>query len=649
MAGREREVSWSFKFASTCPGEEALWGMLIQKDKRNEGMGMGTDTASDRERYRLPGGEWFERWECETAFAKTYYVACLRPQASDDNPGTNELPFRTIGKAAEVLQPGERVVIEEGVYRERIQPARGGTDRHAMISYEAAEGHEVVVKGTELWQADWIPSAGYKQGAAQADLPAGRQWMGTLPAEAFAGTNPFSMANATSMPWVYEKNGSAWSRYPESAPTREYMMRRGLLFVDGKPLEQVVSIQELSLKPGAYWVEDGGLVLHFRLEDDGDPRDHVLEFTAREQLFVPASGGLAYVRLKGLGFEGAGNGFPAPQKGAVSTYGGHHWIVENCSIRWANAIGLDIGGISNHHRFDGPAGWHLIRHNTVSDCGVCGIAGVPSNGPLESCLIAGNRLERNCWHDVEQAWESGAIKIHVTRHCLVMNNAILDTGYGPAIWIDYYNDNSRITGNVIIGVKETMFGAVFIEASHKPNRVDGNLVWGVGKYSREQPEAENGGHGIYEHDSDALLIEHNVVSHVEGYAVYLNYGKSERIVAGRGPLGRNHRVMGNLLADCQGAILFPTPYNEADGNLYGDCGAIPMFKLQRPDETLNWQAWREYYGWDLHGRCLDVLLELDKGKNELVVLLREEHGAVHRTSIDLKRDFEGAALIDSLR
>ena len=74
-----------------------------------------------------------------------------------------------------------------------------------------------------------------------------------------------------------------------------------------------------------------------------------------------------------------------------------------------------------------------------------------------------------------------------------------------------------------------------------------------------------------------------------------------------------------------------------------------MFKLQRSDETLNWQAWREYYGWDLHGRCLDVLLELDKGKNELVVLLRDEHGAVHRTSIDLKRDFEGAALIDSLR
>lgn len=602
---------------------------------------MEMETAPDRESDRLPSGALFERWECATAYTKTYYVACRHPQASDWNPGTKERPYRTIGKAAEVLQPGERVVIEQGVYRELVQPARGGSDPHAMISYEAAEGHEVVVKGTEIWEGEWAPSAGYKLGDGGADVLAGRIWMGKLPAEAFIGTNPFSMVNMTSLPWVYEKNASAWPRYPEAAPTREYLMRRGLLFVDGKPLEQVVSVRELALKPGTYWVEDSGLVLHFRLEDDGDPRDHVLEFTAREQIFVPASGGLSYIRLSGLAFEGAGNGFPAPQRGAVSANGGHHWIVENCTIRWANSIGLDVGGISNHHRFDGPAGGHLIRRNTITDCGVCGIAGVPSGGALESTLIEGNRLERNCWHDVEQAWESGAIKIHVAHRCLVKYNTILDTGYGPAIWIDYFNDDSRVSGNVIIGVRETMYGAVFIEATHKPNRIDGNVIWGVGRYSREQPEAENGGHGIYEHDSDALLIDGNLVSHVEGYAVYLNYGKPERIVAGRGPLGRNHRVTGNLLADCRGAILFPTPHNESDGNMYGHCGDIPMFKLQRPNETLNWQAWREYYGWDLHGRCVVAELALDRAKGELIVRITEADRTVRAASIDLNRAISG--------
>jgi hypothetical protein len=37
-----------------------------------------------------------------------------------------------------VLQPGERVVVAAGVYRERIKPARGGSGPAALISYEAA-------------------------------------------------------------------------------------------------------------------------------------------------------------------------------------------------------------------------------------------------------------------------------------------------------------------------------------------------------------------------------------------------------------------------------------------------------------------------------------------------------------------------------
>ena len=46
--------------------------------------------------------------------------------ASDDNPGTKERPFKTINKAAQVLMPGERVLIGEGVYKEFVRPLRGG-------------------------------------------------------------------------------------------------------------------------------------------------------------------------------------------------------------------------------------------------------------------------------------------------------------------------------------------------------------------------------------------------------------------------------------------------------------------------------------------------------------------------------------------
>ena len=74
-----------------------------------------------------------------------------------------ERPFKTINHAAQVLQPGERVVIAEGVYREEIHPARGGTGPDAMISYEPAQDAKVVVKGSEV-VTGWHPSEGWNFG-----------------------------------------------------------------------------------------------------------------------------------------------------------------------------------------------------------------------------------------------------------------------------------------------------------------------------------------------------------------------------------------------------------------------------------------------------------------------------------------------------
>ncbi len=39
----------------------------------------------------------------------------------------------------------------------------------------------------------------------------------------------------------------------------------------------------------------------------------------------------------------AGNGFPVPQRGLVSTNRGHHFIFEDNTFEWANSVGLDIG------------------------------------------------------------------------------------------------------------------------------------------------------------------------------------------------------------------------------------------------------------------------------------------------------------------
>lgn len=67
----------------------------------------------------------------------------------------------------------------------------------------------------------------------------------------------------------------------------------------------------------------------------------------------------------------------------VSTRSGHHWVIEDNTIRYANTIGLDIGsewGIRGTAE-DAPLppgaapGYHVVRKNVIPDNGLCGIAG----------------------------------------------------------------------------------------------------------------------------------------------------------------------------------------------------------------------------------------------------------------------------------
>src|SRR6185436_13639990 len=116
----------------------------------------GNQAATGAGDSRLPDGTSYDAWEQPLTFSKTYYVDASAAAADDNGPGTRARPFRTISKAAQVLQPGERVVIAAGVYRECVRPARGGASPTQMISYEAAPGAKVLIKGSEVLKDGWV-------------------------------------------------------------------------------------------------------------------------------------------------------------------------------------------------------------------------------------------------------------------------------------------------------------------------------------------------------------------------------------------------------------------------------------------------------------------------------------------------------------
>ena len=80
--------------------------------------------------------------------AATLHVDQSHPETSDAGDGSEDKPFQTIGKAAQIAEPGDTVLISRGVYREHVWPARGGKSPDTIITYQARDDHSVVIKGS---------------------------------------------------------------------------------------------------------------------------------------------------------------------------------------------------------------------------------------------------------------------------------------------------------------------------------------------------------------------------------------------------------------------------------------------------------------------------------------------------------------------
>jgi len=77
---------------------------------------------------------------------KSYHIA---KTGSDANTGTKENPLLTINAAAKIAKAGDTVIVHEGEYREWVKPYAGGLSNVRRITYQAADGEHVVIKGSE--------------------------------------------------------------------------------------------------------------------------------------------------------------------------------------------------------------------------------------------------------------------------------------------------------------------------------------------------------------------------------------------------------------------------------------------------------------------------------------------------------------------
>jgi hypothetical protein len=332
-------------------------------------------------------------WPC---IASTYHVAQTL-NASDTNPGSQALPFRTISKAAEIALPGDTVLVHRGLYREWVNPKNSGTEK-SPITYSAAEGEDVVVSGADVmtgWVKDIEDQPVYK------------------------------------VPWTHifivgqDKGGKPIEHHPGD-DFHKLSGRAEEVFVDGKIVEQVLTRAEM--KPGTFCADTAGKWLYLWLADGGDPNPHAVEAATRDLIFGInpwiRPKGVDYIHVKGFIFRYAAN---FAQRGAVWLFGEGD-VVEDCVVEWMSGSGIGIGGHGA-----------IVRRVTARYNGHTGGGAYGDGFLMEDCTITHNTRKA-----YDRGWDCGGSKICLCEGGLIRRCKYLANG-GTGLWFDIDVRNTRVT------------------------------------------------------------------------------------------------------------------------------------------------------------------------------------------------------------
>ena len=394
---------------------------------------------------------------------KIYHVS---KKGNDMAEGTEAHPFLTISKAADIAEAGDTVIVHEGVYRESVSPKNSGRDQYERITYMAAPGEKAVIKGsekTEGWE-EW-------EGIHKADIPA----------DVFGKFNPF--AEVIDGDWLVDPI--------------DPLLHAGAVYLCGKMLKEVPSKEAAKDTPMSWYAE----VFEDRTEVyanfGGEYKKGEVEINVRKTCFFPEHMGLNYITVRGFEMAQAATLWSPPtaeQTGMLGVNWSKGWIIEDNILHDSRCSAICVGKErSTGHNFysryhDKPgyqyqletafaayrSGWdketiggHIIRNNTIYDCGQNGIVGNLGGAFSE---IYSNHIY-NIGNKKEYfGWEIAGIKLHAAIDTQIHDNHIHDCLYGT--WLDWQAQGARISRSVYYNNEIDLF----IEVTHGPHLIDNNIL-----------------------------------------------------------------------------------------------------------------------------------------------------------------------------
>ncbi len=488
----------------------------------------------------------------------------------DKAAGTKEAPFCTINRAAQIAAPGDTVMVHEGTYREWVDPRNGGLSDILRITYEAAPGEHVVIKGSEA-VTGW-------------EKVEGTVWKKVLPNAMFGDWNPYAI-----------KLEGDWFICP-----KDYDVHVGDVYLNGRSFYEARSYEDVCkaekrvewqylrrFKPEYIpnpeqtvyqWyaeVDDENTTLYCNFQE-ADPNKELVEINVRRSCFFPRKTGINYITLRGFEIAHAACPFTPPtadQPGMVGPHWSKGWIIENNHIHDAKCSGISLGkeistGHNMHKRFQRKpgyqyqmeavflavrAGWsketvgsHIVRNNEIHDCGQNGIVG------HMGCAFS--RIEHNHIYNInkkQEFWghEVGGIKFHAAIDVVIENNNFHNCSLGT--WLDWQAQGTRVTKNIYHHNDRD----IFIEVTHGPCLVDNNLF--LSEYT-------------WDDAAQGTALVHNVIGgYVKHYDVRdrstpYHFPHSTQVAGSTVVLGGDDRYFNNLML---GEVELPSSRTDYLGSL----------------------------------------------------------------------------------
>jgi alpha-L-arabinofuranosidase len=409
---------------------------------------------------------------------------------SDQGQGTVQDPFLTINKAASLAVAGDTVTVHEGVYREWVNPRYKGLSNKRRITYQAAGNEKVVIKGSEIIQ-DW-------------QLVEGNVWKTVLPNSFFGDYNPYELEIFGD--WIV---------------TVDVTKHLGDVYLNGMSFYEVTTFEEL-LNPSVktevldHWTqkivpvhnqEQTKYVWYAEVDPQNttiyanfqgaDPNSELVEINVRRSCFSPKETGIDYITVKGFEMAHAATPWAPPtadQPGLLGANWSKGWIIENNIIYDSKCSAISIGKeASTGHNYrsirkDKPGyqyqlesvfsaernGWskekigsHIIRYNTIYDCGQNGVVG------HLGCVFS--EIHHNHIYNIAlkrefYGHEIAGIKLHAAIDVHIHHNRIHDCSLG--IWSDWQTQGTRFSKNLLYNNNRDLF----VEVSHGPYVVDHNIM-----------------------------------------------------------------------------------------------------------------------------------------------------------------------------